>query len=177
MFLLCMVFFHATSYADGFDERRVAVGLKLFRTLVNADEYLEQKRADDGTLTLLVVHANNPLQAQNVATSLQQIVSKNNKLNQQVKIMSLQELGAEKSHLAAIFVAQTLTDDEIANLVKIGVERQLIVFSPYDGDVERGVLAGLSVQANVRPLLNKHTLTRSELAIKPFYLKVAKLYE
>ena len=94
-----------------------------------------------------------------------------------VEVASLEKvLGEESYRPAALFVSQRLATDEIRRLVDYAVRRHVIVFSPFEGDVERGILGGISVEATVRPLINMQTLSASGLAIKAFYLKVAKRY-
>ncbi|MFT5546614.1 MAG: hypothetical protein ACI8YD_002314, partial [Rheinheimera aquimaris] len=92
-------------------------------------------------------------------------------------LLPLQTINSLDKTPMAIFVSQPLSDAQAAALVAYSIKQHIIVFSPFEGDVERGILAGLSVEATVKPLLNRHTLEASELQIKSFYLKVAKLYE
>ena len=56
-------------------------------------------------------------------------------------------------------------------------KNHIIVFSPFEGDVERGVQCGIAVQARVRPFLNMKSLKSAGVSLKPFFLKVAKKYE
>ncbi|HEX8154652.1 MAG TPA: hypothetical protein VF698_16080, partial [Thermoanaerobaculia bacterium] len=62
------------------------------------------------------------------------------------------------------------------SLVKYGIDRRLIVYSPFEGHVESGVTGGLSVEAQVRPFVNSTTLAASHIALKDFFLKVTKVY-
>ncbi len=52
----------------------------------------------------------------------------------------------------------------------------MILYSPFEGDVERGVTAGLSIEAKVLPFVNQRTLEASGVELKPFFLKVAKVH-
>ncbi len=63
------------------------------------------------------------------------------------------------------------------SLVRFGIDRHVIVYSPFEGDVESGILGGLSIEAQVRPYLNRATLESSHIMLKEFFLKVAKVYQ
>ena len=53
----------------------------------------------------------------------------------------------------------------------------MIVYSPFEGHVEKGVLGGLSVEAQVRPYVNRATVEASQITLKPFFMEVAKVYQ
>ena len=76
----------------------------------------------------------------------------------------------------AIFITQHLQDADLQKLVQLSIRQRVLLFSPFEGDVEQGVLGGLSVRTSVRPYINMHTLRQSGVRIKPFYLKVARQY-
>ena len=42
--------------------------------------------------------------------------------------------------------------------------------------LEHGVLAGMSVEAQVRPYVNTETLAASHVELKSFFMKVTKVY-
>lgn len=163
--------------ADGFSEHRAQVGLKLFKTLVNADLDISEKVDQEQLLHIaLVAHAASPL----VQEYQQQLTSSFASLENQsvqVEILQPENLSELEYPVGAIFIAETFSQERLESLIQYAEAHSLIIFSPFEGDVESGVLAGLSVQATVRPLINSATLKRSKINIKPFYLKVAKRYE
>lgn len=174
--LLC--FSYNQAIADSFAERRAQVGLKLFKTLVTADLKLIDKIDSKQTLPVIVLYSNNQANATKYKDQLQALFAPIDTVPFNVEVGTLDKLHEQvKTPYVAVFISQPLSDTEIDAIVKYGINHSVIVFSPFEGDVERGVLGGLSVQAAVRPLLNMHTLQQSRLTIKPFYLKVAKKYE
>ncbi|GAA6130161.1 hypothetical protein [Halopseudomonas sabulinigri] len=179
--LLCLSLLVCATTANGtdsFSERRVLVGLKLFRTLVAADLDIDTKISGDNQLNLLLVYADDETTASNYQKALEQDVDSLNGTPVSVRVSALSALlQPTSSKPAAIFVSQALRDSERDALVRYSIANNIIVFSPFEEDVERGVLAGLSVQATVRPLINMQTLSAGQFNIKPFYLKVAKHYE
>jgi hypothetical protein len=78
---------------------------------------------------------------------------------------------------AAVFIAEPPDDGVLAALVRSGIAARVIVYSPYEGHVEKGVLGGLAVEAHVRPYVNRRTLEQSGVELRPFFLKVAKVLE
>jgi hypothetical protein len=77
---------------------------------------------------------------------------------------------------AGIFIAQAPPRAALSSLIKYGIGHHVIVYSPFEGHVELGVLGGLSVEAQVRPFLNRATLESSQISLKPFFLSVAKVF-
>ncbi|MEJ2417425.1 MAG: hypothetical protein P8Y45_10935 [Exilibacterium sp.] len=164
--------------ADSFSDRRAHVGLKLFRTLVAADLQSPNKVSGDGALPIYLVYASNDNAALDYRRTLMESLPRVRDIPVRVDVHALADVLADSAdNPAAIFVTQRLNDAELRQLVNYSIAQRIIVFSPFEGDVEKGVLGGLSVEATVRPLINMRTLAASKLAIKNFYLKVAKQYE
>lgn len=168
--------------ADTFTDRRVHVGLKLFRTLVSADLNIDKKANKDNLIPITIIYSNTKKEAQEAASTLSTSFPKVNDMSIDYRLMTVDQMieesnKEENNKPAAIFLAQALNESDLKQVIDYGIENQTIVFSPFEGDVQQGVLGGLSVQATVRPLINQKTLQQSNLSIKPFYLKVAKSYE
>lgn len=164
--------------ADDYKDRRIHVGLKLFRALVTADLQAAAKTGADGSLPVYMVYAKDDADMQDYQHSLQASLAKLRDIPVRVELRSLQDaIAASAAKPAAIFIAQQLNNQELQQLVQLSIAQKIILFSPFEGDVEKGVLGGLSVEATVRPFINIHTLNASHLEIKSFYLQVAKHYE
>lgn len=174
--LLCSLPY-ASLVADTFSDRRALVSFKLFRTLIGADQDLAQKKDNDGHLNIYLLYTDNEQAAKDFAIPLAESLPSVRDIPIKLDLLPLQTINSLDKTPMAIFVSQPLSDAQAAALVAYSIKQHIIVFSPFEGDVERGILAGLSVEATVKPLLNRHTLEASELQIKSFYLKVAKLYE
>ncbi len=78
--------------------------------------------------------------------------------------------------ITALFIAQHLSEVEIAELTRFADSMQIISFSPFAGDVERGILGGIAVSDRILPEINLGTLRRSGISLKPFFLRVARHY-
>ncbi|GAB3013647.1 hypothetical protein [Bowmanella dokdonensis] len=164
--------------ADGYGEHRAHVGLKLFRTLISSDLGLQDKLNEQQDLVLYLTYASSDEDAQLYLQVLQDSFNLPQSLNARIEIIPLQELLALPARqIGGVFITQQLNEDELSALVEKSIAQSFVLFSPFEGDVEQGVLGGLSVQATVRPYINMHSLKKSGLQIKSFYLKVALKYE
>lgn len=164
--------------ADDYKDRRIHVGLKLFRALITADLQAPDKIAADGKFPIYLVYANSDSVIQDYQHSLQASLPKLRDIPVRIELHNLQDvITTNSAKPAAIFIAQQLNNLELQQLVQFSIAQKIILFSPFEGDVEKGVLGGLSVEASVRPFINMRTLNASQLEIKSFYLQVAKQYE
>jgi hypothetical protein len=164
--------------ADTYSDRRVTVGLNLFRALLVADQKAEARADGAGELPVYVLYADNRIQADSYADTLQLELGSIRERRTRIEAVSFADyLSWKRGKPLGIFISQRLTGDELEQLVQRSIEQGVILFSPFEGDVEKGVLAGLSVQASVRPYINLKVLKQTGIAIKPFYLRVARTYE
>lgn len=157
--------------ADAFSERRAQVGIKLFRTLLAAE-----LNASASESPVYFVYANDRNQAEKYAQQFTDGVPDNAARDTETVALSSLLKGQQRP-AGALFVSQRLNADELEALVDYAASQKIISFSPYEGDVEAGVLGGLSVEATIKPFINMNTLTASGINIKDFYIRVAKQYE
>jgi hypothetical protein len=163
---------------DTFHERRAQVGLKLFRTFVSANQNIDQYLDAKGQLLIGVLHAStNRATAERYQKVLLATMPAIRQHPSRIETLSLTALLQHQGSPAAIFVSDKLSADERSQLVDFSIRHRLAVFSPFEGDVESGILGGLSVEAKVRPLVNIKTLNASGIPLKNFYLSVSRRYE
>src|SRR5262249_46453671 len=92
-----------------------------------------------------------------------------------VRVGSLAQL-AQIAQPAGVFLASAQNPGDLAQLIRWSTDAHVVLYSPFEGDVEHGVAAGLAVEGKVQPYLNTGALQAAGVEIKPFYLKVAKTY-
>ncbi|UXI66304.1 hypothetical protein [Tahibacter amnicola] len=163
--------------ADGTDDRRLRAGARLFRSLMAADVSLERKAAE-GRLTVLVYLADMQRKAEVEA------VLSNSGAPDAARIRDMPVEMVVSSDLptgtatppAAVFLATRLKSADVQALVDWSIAHHVIVYSPFEGDVERGIPAGLAVEAKVQPFLNLTTLEAAGIELKPFFVQVAKVH-
>lgn len=162
--------------ADSYDERRMRAGARLFRALLVADLDLQARVATDGELHIVLLgatpHEEGELRRHMLPQGNAPAFSG---LPLQLEVRELEALG-EGERPAAVFLAEPLGDAELARLVQWSREQQVLLYSPFEGDVERGVMAGLSVEAKVLPYLNEAALVAAGVSLKPLFHKVAKVH-
>jgi hypothetical protein len=172
--LLASLWAAATVRADSYDERRIRAGARMFRALLAADLALETK-ARDGRLEVLVLGGEPALVAEvsgliapaggSAIRGLPLVVER---LDAPASLEGRQPVG--------VFLAGPPGAGELEQLVRWGITHKVILYSPFEGHVERGATAGLSIEAKVLPYLNAQTLQASGVTLKPLFLKVAKVH-
>jgi len=168
---------------DANTERRINIGLRLFRTLLASDINIQQKVDEHNQLNLLLVSSSDISTAQAYKDNVLNIGRGDKKgfiHNLPIKITTI--TASEFSNyiqppVAGIYIVEKLSDTQLQAIINYGIAQQIIVYSPFEGDVEQGALAGISIGIQVRPYINKHTLAKSRLTIKALFLKVANIYE
>ena len=174
IFLLC--FSSARSlFADEWTLQRIWAGLELFPTVLSADSNLKDKTVG-GKLRLVLIYGDEESRARQMARSL-----KEKKSIRGVPVsVATENIDSFLSHpgkadTSAIFLTEKI-DDRIFPLVEYGIQNNLIVFSPFDGDVEDGATAGIFIRDRILPYVNVETLEKSDIRLKQLFLKVAKKY-
>jgi len=185
---LFFLLFNSSFVLAGEDDIRRRVAFKLFRATLAADIQID-KKIYNGKLHIGLLYSGNTSIDRLRAKSFLQQFQTNNKLsdihNNPVQIILLSEADLMNpsiskelfSTLAGIYLLDDLTEEVIQSITKLTIEKQIISYSPFKGNVESGILGGLSVEAKVRPFINMKTLKESGVLLKPFFLKVIKRYE
>jgi hypothetical protein len=181
----------APAYAESYEEGRVRTATRLFRALLAADVDLEAKAAPDGALVVVVFFAADRARAEQVESWLRDAStapageSVGEAAGLRIRGLPVRIVLASDPALgdfaaappAAIFLAERLPDATRDAIVRYGIGHRVVVNSPFEGDVEAGVLGGVSIEAQVRPLVNRGTLVASRIELKSFFLKVSKVIE
>jgi hypothetical protein len=161
--------------ADVYQDRRVEAGLKIFRALLAADLDLEKKTVDEGRLLVVFFYTDERKRADDLAKAFgSEPIHGLPLATEETSDAGLPSY--DRRTPAAIFLAQPPDAETLRTLVKYGIAHHVIVYSPFEGHVESGVLGGLVVEAQVRPYINQATLVASHLNLKEFFLKVTKVF-
>jgi len=164
-------------FGDDVDDRRAGAGVRLFRALLAADTEITKKTSEPNELLIVFYYVDDLRRAMDLAARFVQESKELHGLTVTTEIandLGMAKLGNRTP--AGIFIAQAPPRSSLAALVRYGITHRVIVYSPFEGHVELGVLGGLSVEAQVRPFLNKATLDASQISLKPFFLSVSKVY-
>ncbi len=164
------------THASEQDERRILIGLKLFPAVLAADADIAGKASPDGRLPLLLLYRTDRAAADGLAERLTRLKGfQGLKFAPIVAPYSALDKYAD-APLAGIFVTER-ADDNLAAVIALGRRRHVVTFSPFESDVEQGVLCGLYVSDRILPYLNMEALRLSDITLKPFFVEVAKRYE
>ena len=130
-------------------------------------------------IQLIFLYRESKKRAQLLAEELESENSNIGGMSINVNVMSISELLAtdQKFSLAGIFISERLNDSDLKEIIKFTEKRKRIAFSPFTGDVERGVAVGISVTNRVKPYFNLHALKRSEIVINALLMKMSRRYE
>ena len=165
-------------YAGSREDLRAWAGIEVFPSLLAADLDIAKKQLDTGELLLVLLYKDRKDTAETMSTYLNRI-KEIQLIPLRIEITSIASFleFAEGKKPAGIFLTQSLRKKELQPIINYGKEHHTIIFSPFEGDVEKGVHAGIDVTDKVLPYLNKRALQLSQIRIKSFFLKIAELYE
>ena len=161
-------------YAETSEDRRAWVGIDLFPSLLAADKDITEKKGDHGYLILGLVYSDRKALAEEIGRYMEKVGYIR---GIPIKVEIIRTSSLEKATaLAGIFLCEPVTNglDQIINYVK---KEHIIIFSPFWGDVERGVSGGMLISDKITPYLNLKSIKQSKIQIKPFFLRIAKKYE
>jgi hypothetical protein len=175
--VVSLLIFGAYLFADDAEDRRAGAGVRLFRSLLAADTDIAKKTAEPNHLLVVFYYVDDARRASELAARFVQESKELRGLTVITEIANDAAMPRFVSRVpAGIFIAQAPPRNSLMALVRYGISHRVIVYSPFEGHVELGVLGGLSVEAQVRPFLNQSTLDASQISLKPFFLSVAKVY-
>jgi hypothetical protein len=164
--------------ADDVQSRRAEFGVRLFRTLLAADLDLAKKTVENNQLLVVFYYVDDKRRAEELAARF--VGSPPEKVRDMTVVAEVTNDPAFAKYgtraPAAVFIAQPPNASLLRSVIKFGIDRRLIVYSPFEGHVERGVLGGIAVEAQVRPFVNLATLEASHVSLKSFFLQVTKVY-
>ncbi len=161
----------------------MSIGSKLFPNIVSVDLDLKSRISPkEEKLVLAFVYLEEGEMARKYAARLQQRLKTIRKIPVSIRALPLSRLlhppTVESSvHPSAIFVADKLTDTDVRQLLAFSESHHLVTFSPFVGDVQRGVMAGLYIGSRILPLINLTTMKRVGIRFHPMFLKLARHHE
>ncbi len=175
-FLAALLLLSATFvHAGGREESRAWAGLDLFPSVLAADAEIAGKRGPDGKLSLVVLYQTDRELAAEMARRLTRTGTIRG-IPIRVEITrDPRPLHGTAPPPAGIFLAEPRIGD-LEAVTEFGRENRRLVFSPFAGDVERGVPAGIAVSDRILPLVNAEALDAFGLRLKPFFLRIAEVY-
>jgi hypothetical protein len=156
-------------------DMRLNAGLEVFRSVLAADMNIRDKRGDDGSLLLVLIYRNDKKLAETVARNLED-AQRIHDIPIRVELATIDALSQyQNTPPAGIFLVQEIRDER-ETVVSFGKRHHIIVFSPFEGDVEDGIVGGIHISDRLLPYINIEAMKASNIKIKPFFLRVSKHY-
>ncbi len=173
-FTLCLV---ATgSHAGEKESRRVWAGVDLFPSLLAADLDIENKRTPEGKLLLVLLYMDDKGAAEKMAQYLGEI-KKIRDIPIQVEISNDITL---KNYYdcppAGVFLTQRIRQG-LDSIIQYSKKNHILVFSPFEGDVKKGIPGGIMISDRILPYVNMKALRSSEIRMKKFFLRISEQYD
>ncbi len=176
LLLLVFCLFPKFVSADEREQRLIRAGLDLFPSLLAADLDITQKHNSEGKLLLVLLC----IDKEKIEAEMAQHLMKIEKIRGiPIRVEISDDISFEffSSHKpAGVFLLQPF-EQELVSIIQFTRKHSVIVFSPFEGDVKRGILGGIMVSDRILPHINMNALQLSGIRLKPFFLRVSERYE
>ena len=172
--IMTILVFSSTNINSGeWADRRVWVGLDMFQSFLAADKNIKNKKDVDGKLQVVLVYYDRESLAKEMAYHLENKVREIRGIPLKAEITTTNLL-PDHEITAGIFLCQKIEDKEIFdNVIQFGHDNEVITFSPFSGDVERG-MNGVYIADIILPYVNIDSINQSNIKLKKFFLKISK---
>ena len=160
--------------ADEVQRRHISVGIKLFPAVLASYEGFEHSPPEK--LMLFILYQQDQAYAHSLANTLRsQAILPD--IPQEVRVVTYQQLFAyTRLPPHALFLAES-DPEGLEKALRFSKEYAVLSFSPFRGDVEQGILAGMQITDRVLPFINMQSLMALPHSLKPFFLRIAVHHE
>lgn len=181
---LCLLLFFSFSLsATAEDDFRVLNGLKMFKSILQADQDIRDKNNPDNALDIVFIYNRDIKQSEKLARTFLRMGRGDKKgrirdMPVLVHLMTdLSQISSQNISPAGVFVLDRLNTEQINAVASYGQRTNIVTYSPFPGDVEKGIFSGLTIDTSPKPFINAAVMDSSGIRIKSFFLRVATLYE
>jgi len=176
--LSALACFPQVIFADAMQERRILISASIFPRIVAVDQEITKKVDKSGAVRLGLLYGSN----KNVAEKIKNIILRKVKsiAGQKVvvQLISTEKVNLEQGEkLSGIFLVQPVSNKLLTQVSTYANKHKVLSFSPFEGDIERGMMASIFIGAKIQPYFNIRRIKNAKLILKPALLKVSKIYE
>lgn len=160
-------------YAQNRLSARVEIGINLLPSVIAANKRLSFNDDDKKKpISIYLVYSENKKLADLAKKKLDRIKNiRGHKV--EINPMPVQQLlQLNVDEYTTVMIVEPLDEDR-DKLILFSQEKQIILFSPFKGDVRKGVMAGFEVTNKVLPAINDHALQAANIHLKAFFLRIA----
>lgn len=150
---------------------RLQIGINLLPAVMAADTSLKSLRGRNLGLTVWIVYQSDRSLAQGAANKLSQVKTVRG-LPLSTRLASEEELlnSRLQTGSAVLLVEEAKS---LQKLITFSTEQRVLLFSPFKGDVKRGVMSGFEITNKVLPAINISAINRANIHLKAFFLRIA----
>jgi hypothetical protein len=153
---------------------RLQIGIGILPAIIAANQRLANDDAQ--SLSIYLVYQNNRHRAEQLRPALEKI-GKIRRHELEIESLSMTDLlQGDPAPTSAIFLVEPV-GRELDELLAFTERKRVLLFSPFVGDVERGIATGFRVTDKVLPMVNMTALKQSNIQLKAFFLRVAVKHE
>jgi len=157
------------------DNPRIIIGINLFPSFLASDQNISTKTGNDDHLHILILYQYDKKTADNIAQRLIKL-KKIRGIPIHVIVTSIDELEySSNQSIAGMFISEPMI--QLTPIIKKSIDHQFIVFSPFEGDVEKGITGGIYITEKIEPYINQKTLLLANIKMKSFFIRVSKKYD
>ncbi|ETR73455.1 MAG: hypothetical protein OMM_00933 [Candidatus Magnetoglobus multicellularis str. Araruama] len=168
----CILFAFLTNTHS--DINRALIGIELFPSFLASDRGIENK-TQDNQLNIVFIYQFDRDVAEELSIRLNAL-GKIRGIPIQITISSANNFECSgNKKIAGVFITESMI--RLEEIIKKSIENQFIVFSPFEGDVEKGVTGGIYITERIVPYINLKTLGLAKISMKSFFLRVSHKYE
>lgn len=173
--LIFVLLYFSYVYAEETMYIRLMAGLDFFPSFLAADKNIKSKTTLNGYLRIILLYKNNEKKAEKLAALIKEVKTIRDipLIVTTVRHKNLNDYKMEP--IAGIFIIEPIYKN-INHIIEFSGKHQCILFSPFNGDIEKGVVAGISVSDMVLPYININSMRKYNIQLKEFFMQTAKKY-
>ena len=174
-FALAILLISTGSVAQQSEERRLTIGIKIFPHIVAVDQGLDHKLDSSRMIRLYLLTETDTATATPILEQMKKNIKEINGHAVYIDIIDVDNL-ASADQATALFVTQPMSTHALNAIMAHAAERKILAFSPFTGDVEKGVTAGLFISSRIKPYFNVDSLKRTGIEIHEKLYRISKHY-
>lgn len=162
------------------------VGLEVFLSFLSADQKITEKCEKDlsnkNYLLLILTYKNWKKKANEMADFLKYRISTIQGIDIRTEITNTPITTISKhKKIAGIYITERYNrysreEDIFKQIIAKAKDKHVILFSPFESDVEKGCTAGFVVSDIVLPYVNLSAVERSNIQLNNFFLRIAETF-
>jgi hypothetical protein len=163
-------------YAHSHLAPRLQIGINLLPAIIAANNNLTNQLDDENRLPVYILYKHN----HDVAEKLTQQLTRVGHIHNYQLLVTI--VAADSLLLsnglkpATVFIVEPM-NDRLDKIVNFAQKNRMLLFSPFKGDIQRGVMTGFRVTDRVLPMVNLESLRQARINLKAFFLRIAVKYE